>query len=140
MAAVFFVLVWSVSGCGGSGVERVVVSGTVTYKGELVPAGPVIFEPDPKRGNTGPQGFARIKDGKYQTELGLGSVGGSVIVRITCCDGENVSQAYPFGAPIFLPPYETRIELPHGGSSTQDFDVPPQEGELDEAQKRFEQR
>jgi len=100
LAVMFFVLVWSVSGCGGSGVERVEVSGAVTYKGELVPAGPVIFEPDPKQGNIGPQGFAKIKDGKYQTESGLGSVGGPVIVRITVFDGKNVSQACRPGASI----------------------------------------
>ena len=105
--------------------DRYKVSGTVTYKGQPVVAGQVIFEPDPEKGNTGPQGYARIKDGEFQTVPKRGSVGGPVIVRIVPCDG-IVSPALPFGNPILKTAYETRIELPYE-SSTQEFAVPAQE-------------
>ena len=123
--AILLVMATVLVGCSRSGVDRVEVSGTVTYKGEPVVAGQVLFEPDPEKANTGPQGYARIKDGKYRTLNDLGSVGGHVLVRINVCDG-NASPALPFGNSIFMPPYETRIELPNQ-SSVQDFDIPPQE-------------
>ena len=82
LAPVLVVLVGVLNGCRDSGAGRFEVSGAVTYKGKPVPAGQVIFEPDPAKGNTGPQGYARMKDGKFKTLSKQGSVGGPVIVRL----------------------------------------------------------
>jgi len=116
-----FVFAGLLAGCGSSDVDRYKVSGTVTYKGEPVKAGQVIFESDPAEENTGPQSYARIKNGVFQTR----SIGGPVIVRIVPCDG-NASPALPFGNPILKTACETRIELSFE-SSKQGFVVPKQE-------------
>ena len=126
LAPVLVVLVGVLNGCRDSGAGRFEVSGAVTYKGKPVPAGQVIFEPDPAKGNTGPQGYARMKDGKFKTLSKQGSVGGPVIVTIVCCDGVVVSEEMPFGSLLFAPPYKVHTELPYE-DSTQDFIVPSQE-------------
>ena len=53
----------TVAGCGKSGPARFDLHGEVKYKGKPLPAGVLIFDPDAKRGNDGPQGYALVKDG-----------------------------------------------------------------------------
>ena len=110
------------AGCGKSGPPVYHVAGTVTFKGELVPAGTVLFQPDESQGCTGPAGIARIKDGKYDTagEGGKGVVGGPHLVRITGLDGKPVEMA-PEGVPLF-PEFTTKVDLPAEDSS-HDFAV-----------------
>src|SRR5205807_6772258 len=69
-------------GCGGSrGVE---VSGEVTFDGKPVPAGRIYFNPDVTKGNDGPQGYAEIHDGKFDTSKGgKGACGGPTVVVIS---------------------------------------------------------
>jgi len=111
-----------VAGCGGpSGPERVEVYGQVTYDGQPIPAGQVIFEPDPERGNTGPQGRGEINNGSYRTSRGKGSVPGPVIVRVEAYDG-NVHPESPRGVAM-LPTYVTKLDLPRAGSE-QNIDIP----------------
>ena len=74
------------AGCGGPpGPPRYRVRGTVTCGGRPVPAGEVLFSPDGRRGNKGPQGIAIIKDGRYDTEgsraPALESPGGGLIAE-----------------------------------------------------------
>lgn len=61
-----------VPGCG-DGPKRVRVSGTVTFQGKPVPYGNVVFEPDKFKGNSGPQGYATIKDGRFDTAIAGGT-------------------------------------------------------------------
>src|SRR5690348_2686083 len=70
------------AGCGGGKGHR--VSGKVTFKGAPVPAGRIYFTPDSTKGNTGPTGYADIKDGAYDTAAagGQGVTGGPVVVAI----------------------------------------------------------
>jgi len=98
--------------------------GTVALKGEPVPAGVIIFEPDPLQRNSGPQGSAVIKDGKFDTRKspGQGSVGGPSIIKIDCYDGQNPTEVTPYGDRI-RKRYETREAMPTE-SATVDFDVP----------------
>lgn len=73
-------------GCSGAaGPARYRVSGRVTCGGEPVPYGEVLFSPDGTKGNTGPQGVAAIKDGRYDTagSRAPGIGGGPMIVRVT---------------------------------------------------------
>src|SRR5690349_8103368 len=72
------------SGCGRGGAARIPVSGKVTWHGEPIPRGMVSFDPDVTKKNSGPQGFAPIVDGRYDTraEKGKGSVVGPQIVIV----------------------------------------------------------
>lgn len=107
------------AGCSDSGLYE--VSGRVTWGGKDVPAGWVIFEPDPAKGNTGPQSRAPIKDGVYRTQVGRGVIAGPVLISIEGFDGKyNPENA--MGGAIF-PPYETTADLPRR-TSTLDLDVP----------------
>ena len=119
---VFFVA-FSCAGCAEKGPERYDFSGAVTFGGKPVPAGTIEFEPDGAAKNAGPQVVVAIKDGRYETPPGKGTVGGPHIVRIFGYDGvPNIEGGSIEGAAIF-PPYETRLDLPKQ-SSTHDFDVP----------------
>jgi hypothetical protein len=54
------------AGCSsGPAVQH--LSGKVTFNQQPVPAGRVFFLPDPTKANTGPGGFAEIKDGVFNT-------------------------------------------------------------------------
>lgn len=112
------------AGCRGTeGPSQYELSGTVTFQGKPVPAGTITFEPDAVKGNHGPQGFALIQDGRYDTRAeGRGSVGGPQVVRISGSDGVAAGEAFPTGKPLFEP-YTTSVDLPKE-SSTHDFDVP----------------
>jgi hypothetical protein len=117
------------AGCGpGGGPRRYRVRGTVTYQGDPIPAGMVVFEPDTSQGNSGPQGFAPLVDGRYDTAAGgRGAVGGPHLVRITGFDGVPLDDDAPSGQPLFNV-YETTVDLPEE-SMTLDFDLPGPESE-----------
>lgn len=130
-AAVSFILFLTtlISGCGSaeSGPTRYEVSGKVTYKGQPVPYGEIMFEPDSKKGNQGPAVTAVIKEGQYKTEPGKGTVGGAMVVQIMGLDGKvpaNKDDAAmnPHGMSLFAG-YKTEIDLPQK-STTHDFEIP----------------
>lgn len=105
----------SLSGCGGGtddGPQRFKVSGTVLFDGKPVPAGTIYFQP--AAGKSGPQGFAAIRNGAFDTSKGKGTVGGTHTARI-----EGVDET---GRPIFVP-WFVDVDLPED-SATQSFDVP----------------
>ncbi|MBN1910391.1 MAG: hypothetical protein JW818_11670 [Pirellulales bacterium] len=109
----------TLAGCWGGDSRCVDLRGEVTWKGKPVPAGYVVFSPDPKKGNSGPQGTAAIIDGKYDTRGANGRpvVRGPVVVTINGFDGLNPTEDRPRGSRLFLP-----CELP--------IDVPDSPGEL----------
>lgn len=116
-----------VAGCGGQRGYR--VSGKVTFQGKPVPAGKILFSPDATKGNTGPTGYADIKDGEYDTALpgGKGVVGGPMIVEITGNDpsakSDGSGPVEPGTVKSLFPRYETKAELPKS-ETTKDFEVP----------------
>lgn len=70
-------------GCGSDGREQYDVSGTVSFGGQPVPAGVVLFEPDLAAGNDGTQGYAEIHNGRFDTSAsGKRVTGGKYIVRV----------------------------------------------------------
>ena len=74
--AILFIFTMLVTGCGQSGPERFQVSGTVSYNGEPLPLGTVMFIP--KEGPV--SGPTRIDaDGKYKLE----AVAGPAAVAVT---------------------------------------------------------
>ncbi len=72
----------ALAGCGSEGPGRYDLSGVVTYNGQPVPGGEVIFTPDAAQGNTGPGSFATIKHGRYETYRGKGTIGGPHVVTV----------------------------------------------------------
>jgi hypothetical protein len=122
-AAAILAGILALNGCNKGGARGYNVSGTVTYKGQPIPVGSIVFEPDAGKGNSGPSGSAQIKDGKYDTSLpgGKGTVGGPHLVRIIGLDGKPAGELTE-GTPLF-PDYRTTIDLPKE-TSTQNFDVP----------------
>ncbi|OWK39454.1 hypothetical protein [Fimbriiglobus ruber] len=102
-AGMLLVVGLAVAGCGDSMPANVVhVSGTVTVDGKPLPLGMIVFEPDPAKGNRGPQGHADIKGGRFDTKLSAKGVAvGPQIVRITGGDGVNPEPFTPFGNQLF---------------------------------------
>jgi hypothetical protein len=107
-------------GCGGEKAYH--LSGKVTFKGQPVPVGQIVFEPDASAGNKGQAAYAKIKDGYYDTHLeGQGTVGGPHIVTIHGRDGIPRGELLN-GLPLFHD-YTTQIDLPKTDGE-QNFEVP----------------
>jgi hypothetical protein len=109
------------SGCAGRPSNRFEVSGKVTFDGRPIPAGRIYFNPDLARGNDGPQGYADIRAGHFDTRQGgKGAPAGAVIVRIEGFDGKGGAKS--FGKPLFVA-YQIEVELPRE-PCTRAFEVP----------------
>lgn len=112
------------TGCGGSSDPNIGhVAGTVTFDGKPLPAGMIVFEPDPARGNHGQQGYADIADGKFDTrKAGKGVSAGAQIARITGGDGTDSGSFTPFGNLLFEE-HTVRIDVSQNQTPLQ-LDVP----------------
>jgi hypothetical protein len=113
------------AGCSKGGVPRVDLWGEVTWNGQPVPAGYVIFAPDSKRGNSGPQGIAVIKNGAYSTRKkeGRPAVPGPLVVTVHGFDGVSLGEDRPNGSRLFMP-----CDLPLTAPETSgelNIEVPP---------------
>jgi hypothetical protein len=122
-AARFCLLVAALAFAGCSGGDKQVrfrVSGNVKFAGQNVPYGEVLFTPDGALGNSGAQGIATIKDGKYDTagSRAPGTGGGPMVVRVTALSD-------PSGKLICE--HEFKTELPKS-DTTQDIDIPAAAG------------
>jgi len=103
------------------GPVRYEISGTVTYDGAPVPGGSIVFTPDSQKGNNGPQGTARIVDGRYDTaNYGRGTVGGPHHVHVIATDATTTQEAELTG-PLAEHTFEIDIPL---DETTQDLDIP----------------
>jgi hypothetical protein len=135
LAAVF--LLMALTGCGRDDGGRKIVFGTVTWKGEPVPNGILYFTPDTSKGSTGPQGFAQIKDGAFDTRhpLSKGCATGPHKVTIQGCDGKNIRPNRPYGDSLFVP-VEIDVDIPIDGGEVNlivpDSAQPVQTTELEE--------
>jgi hypothetical protein len=109
-------------GCSTSDSGPYHLAGKVSFNGQPLLAGRVVFLPDTRKGNSGQGGFAEVKDGVYNTRKnGSPTPGGALIVRIDGFDGKTAPGTL-VGQPLFLN-YETRIDASRA-DSTQDFEVP----------------
>jgi len=88
-AAGLLLVLGLLAGCGGGGPKRHRVSGTVTFGGQPIPYGEVVFTPDAAKKNSGPQGKAPIKDGKFDTSFsdGMGAGSGPTVARVNGLTG-----------------------------------------------------
>jgi hypothetical protein len=108
-------------GCN-RGPARYHVAGSVTLGGQAVPAGQIFFDPDLTKGNDGRQGYAFIKEGKFDTRLdGEATIGGPHLVRIHAFDGKPGAEL-PLGR-MMVPEFSTPVDLPQE-DSTMDFAIP----------------
>jgi hypothetical protein len=114
------------AGCGDRAPPRYHVKGTVTYDGKPLPAGVIYFDPYPMKKNDGPQGFAHVKDGRFDTrDGGRPCAGGPMIVRIEGFDGKPAAEL-PVGNVLFRN-HEEKVELPREDCE-RDFTVPAAKG------------
>jgi hypothetical protein len=100
------------SGCGNEA-GFYDVSGTVQLNGEDVRLGRIIFSPDSKKDNSGPQGLANVSEGQI-TEVVRPIVGGPHWMEIQVYDGvafEDVEGTVTTGKRI-IPPQTLQVELP----------------------------
>jgi hypothetical protein len=113
------------AGCGPKRPPLHRTEGAVTFAGRPVPRGVIVFDPDVTKGNRGPQGFALIKDGRYDTAAPgcRGTAGGAMVVRI---DGSEplpgAEDSTTADRPLF-PTHEERVDLP-AAAAERNFQVP----------------
>jgi hypothetical protein len=115
------------SGCGQRGHERFDLKGKVSYGGQSVKAGYIVFTPEASAGNAGPGAQADIREGKYFTNPALGTIGGPHVVCIFAFDGKPYTppgnkMPLVMGHPLF-PPYTVKVDLPKR-AAVFDFTVP----------------
>jgi hypothetical protein len=117
------------TGCGEKGTQRYDLTGQVTFRGQPIPKGYMIFAPDREKGNSGPAAKSAIRDGQYETIKGLGVIGGPHVVSIVGTDGVPYDQGEgvmnPMGRPMF-PEYKVQVDLPKQSGSL-DFEVPAEQ-------------
>jgi len=128
LCAAGFVAWWllAAGGCGGGGGDgpaRFGVFGRARLQYQPGAFGRIVFDPDTAAGNKGPQGFAEIRDGRYDTRTGRGIVGGAHVVRISGFGKDPKTGNEDNPVPALFPDYQTKVELPKQ-ESTQDFAVP----------------
>lgn len=113
-------------GCGGNEVKRHNLSGKVTYRGEPVHNGMILFEPDGTKGNRGPQGYSSIVDGLYSTgDTGKGAMVGPI--KVTIFGFKEGSSSEEGARAALFPEYETAVEITPK-TTTLDFEVPDSQG------------
>lgn len=91
------------NGCRRTGPERVIVSGTVSYRGEPIPKGTIRFIPG--RNQQIPSAVARILDGKYSAGANGGVCVGNYRIEI---EAHRTDPRYQTSAT----PTEAEAELP----------------------------
>ena len=122
----------SLLGCGKAAPALTEISGTVTFKGQPIPAGDVNFTPDVSISG-GQSRMYMVKDGKYDSAQKQkdGSVPGGLLpgkykVRVAGYDGKQVPM-FMDGKQIFN---AIELEMEIGtGKVTQNFEVPDSAGE-----------
>jgi hypothetical protein len=125
-------------GCGGEKLYR--VSGKVKFKGNPVPAGKIYFIPDGSKGNSGPSGYADIKDGEYDTSStgGRDVPAGPVTIAVEGIDPNAApDKPDPSGevtTKLLFARYELDYDVP-AESSTKDIEVPAEAGKVPVSKK-----
>ncbi|NMC19923.1 MAG: hypothetical protein GYA33_05820 [Thermogutta sp.] len=123
LAALGILLVLS-QGCGKNDPRNNAIFGTITYRGEPVPAGSITFIPDASQGNSGPAVTISFENGRYDSRAaGVGHIGGPHKIRITGLTGKDSGDEYFPQGTLLFPDYETSADLPKGPSE-RDFTIP----------------
>lgn len=118
LAAAGLLAALALTGCSqGSGQARNRAHGAITFDGKPIPFGDIVISPDGTKKNSGAQGFANIRDGRYDTGAagGKGYGGGPAIVKVTGFDKEGGK---------LICDAEFAVEFPTSGDAAKDIDVP----------------
>ncbi|MGD9857524.1 MAG: hypothetical protein AB7U20_21485 [Planctomycetaceae bacterium] len=112
----------STSGCGkvDDGPTRYNVSGNVTFDGQPIPDGMIVFEHAESKIKTA----CPIVEGSYENESGKGHLGGKYTVSIGGCKSPPVAGMN--GPELFQGRWTKEVELP-AESTSMDFDIPASE-------------
>jgi hypothetical protein len=108
-------------GCAPAGPTKYPISGTVTYKGQPVPAGNLHFDPDPRTNPKGVPVTLSITNGVYASAPGQGLLPGDYLVRVQAFDGKAANEA-PLGEALC--PEQTRPHTQPAGSTTLEITLP----------------
>jgi len=110
-------------GCGSNSGGRVAVSGNVTYDGESLKAGQVVFEPQ----GPGRMAIGQLVDGRYSIAAERGPMPGGYVVRITASrpNGEMAS-AGPTGGNELREVYEQFVPARYNDSSQLSVEIEAQ--------------
>lgn len=103
----------TLAGCGGDGLDRYPVSGTVTFDGKPVEFGAVFFEPTASVGPIAPTVYLAIRDGKYDAE-DKGPIKGKYRVTVGGMDQSRntVDSDGITHTPQLFPDYKFEIDIP----------------------------
>jgi hypothetical protein len=108
-------------GCGKGGSDALYeISGSVTFAGQPVPGGRIVFEPDEARGASGMVSIADIANGSYRTRSRRAFGGGPCRVTIYGTDGTVPTEEKDTS---LFRPWQTTLDLPRE-ACRHDFDVP----------------
>jgi hypothetical protein len=112
-------------GCGQEDpFPRHVVTGTVTYQGQNLEYGILIFEPRESIGKLAPVSSAAVRDGVFKTEQAEGPTTGEYRVKVLGYDRSGLEpDDTESNVPQLFPPYEVHVKLPTP-DGTLDIEVP----------------
>jgi hypothetical protein len=112
-------------GCGGGGIERVDVYGTVTYQGAPVKEGLISFVPQ----GEGPVAGTNITDGKYEAKGDGGVPPGKYHVKISSTVEDKESYV-PDAMPV--PPQKEILPSKYNIATELTLEVPSGKGEMEQ--------
>lgn len=117
------------AGCGPRDTRiRNRVTGTVTYAGEPLAAGEILFMPDGEKQNSGPEGLAVITNGRFDTRgtRAPGIDGGAMVVEVTGYLDEQRTKVmtHSFKAELGRSP-EMTLDIEIDKSSARTFSADP---------------
>lgn len=118
LAAASLFAALALTGCSqGDGQQRNRAHGAITVDGKPIPFGDIVITPDGTKKNSGAQGFATVRDGRYDTGAtgGKGYGGGPAIVKVTGFDKEGGK---------LICDAEFAVDFPATGEAAQDINVP----------------
>ncbi|HWL07013.1 MAG TPA: hypothetical protein VNQ76_01235 [Planctomicrobium sp.] len=99
-------------GCGQTNeLDRIILSGQVSYDGQPVPFGSVWFEPTMSAGQMAPTGFAIIRNGQFKTKAEDAPIAGPYNVRISGYPEETPRVDDEEQRIVLFPQYIMEMEL-----------------------------
>jgi hypothetical protein len=113
------VVLLAILGCSKQ--DRTAVSGTVTFDGQPLPAGQIVFEPT----SAGRLGIAQIANGSYSMPAAQGPTPGKYVVRITATrpSGHKIATRGGRDKEAFVEPIEQFIPSKYNEQSQLTTDV-----------------
>jgi hypothetical protein len=100
-------------GCGGDGLDRVDITGSVSFRGAPVKSGAIFFEPTASVGAIAPTVYLPIRDGKFDT-AGEGPIRGLYNVTVGGYDNDKsrVDNDGITHTEQLFPDYKFQLEIP----------------------------